>query len=145
MAYYSLYKIIKDIIKTLFGNKFFKKFLIFMGFFTIFFILGEKGVFATSYTLNTGETIEVDETNVDVLSGVSIIVLQYTYNGSIKYETYYTTYDNTLYNIGCSLYSNEFELVGLKNSDDNEYYPAQSFYYKSFSTSNSVPRFYYYS
>lgn len=48
MGFYSFYKIIKDIIMTLFGNKFLKIFLIITIFFTIFFILGENGVFAVS-------------------------------------------------------------------------------------------------
>lgn len=65
MGYYSFYKIIKDIIKTIFGSKFWRFTLIFIIAFTIFFIMGEKGVFAVDenylYYINnrTGQTLDV--------------------------------------------------------------------------------------
>ena len=47
MGCYSFYRIIKDIIKTIFGRKVWKYTLIVLIAFTFFFILGEKGVFAS--------------------------------------------------------------------------------------------------
>lgn len=65
MGYYSIYKIFKDIIKTLFGRRFFKFMLIFIIVTIILFIFNEKGVFAVDenylYNINnrTGETLDV--------------------------------------------------------------------------------------
>lgn len=55
MGYYSIYKIIKDIIKTIFGRKVWKYTLIILIAFIVFFIMGVKGVFATSsdFYINT--------------------------------------------------------------------------------------------
>lgn len=53
MGFYSIYKIIKDVIRTLFGTKFLKIFIILIISLIILFFLNEKGVFAVSPTLLT--------------------------------------------------------------------------------------------
>ena len=67
MGYYSIYKIIKDVIRTLFGTKFLKLFIIFIIFFIVLFFLNVNGVFAVSPTVLTynQETHNITYNNVD--------------------------------------------------------------------------------
>lgn len=69
MAYYSFYKIFKDIIKTIFGRKVWRFLLIVFIIFTIFFIWGEKtqvfGAF-NNYDISNEINVTINSTNYTI-------------------------------------------------------------------------------
>ena len=75
MGFYSIYKIIKDVIRTLFGNKFLKLFIITTIILILMFVLNERGVFAVTSDTLTTVTLNNSEYDVDL----NYLTSQYNY------------------------------------------------------------------
>lgn len=91
MGFYSIYKIIKDMIRTLFGNKILKIIIIFSIIFTIVFFSNRYNVFA----INSNELTTVTINNIDYSLDINYILSNYDYyflmNSSYKGGSYYYT------------------------------------------------------
>lgn len=91
MGFYSIYKIIKDIIRTLFGNKILKIIIILSIIFCVIFFFNKSSVFALNSTDYTSVTIN----NTEYLLDIDYILSNYDYyfllNQSFKSGSYYYT------------------------------------------------------
>lgn len=148
MGFYSIYKIIKDMIRTLFGNKFLKLFIIVILIFSIILFTNSKSVFAvTPVTLTYNqETHNFTLNNTDYKVNDSVFTMPYL----LFYEDprpnqywirivassqpfYFTQISNGQYRISCDtltdIYYSNFYYIPNNYFNSVNTTPLSSYYY----------------